>query len=85
MTNRDVIVTILSEASGKPVDEVRSISDAIFSQIPSKTKIDDELSDDAATALLSSLRSELPGVRRWLVEGGLMAEADIAAACGKMN
>ncbi len=86
MTNRDIFVQILHEASGKPSDFVSDMAESFFASLPpGSTKIDDEISDTTASELLASLRTQLPGIRQWLIEGGLMVEADIAAASGHMQ
>ncbi len=85
MTNFDIFAQIISEASGKPLDEVKQMSDVILKMAGSSGKMHEEVPEEKTQNLLTKLRGELPGVRRWLVEGGLMVEADIAAAKGKMN
>ena len=85
MTNFDVFAQIISEASGKPLEEVKSMTDVILKMAGSSGKMYETIPDEKAQEMLTKLRSELPGVRRWLVEGGLMVEADIASAKGRMN
>lgn len=85
MTYRDVMILILCEASGKPAAEIRQYTEDVFKNIPVKTKIDDIVPDDKAQELLASLRNNLPGVRRWLVEGGMLAQADMAAIKGSVH
>lgn len=85
MTNFDIFAQIISEASGRPLEEIKLMSDVIFKMAGSPKKIYEEVTDDKAQELLTKLRGELPGVRRWLIEGGLLMEADIARAKGKMN
>jgi len=75
MTNRDILVQILSEASGKPKEQVSGLVEVVYSNIP-KGKLDQELPDDKAKTLLASLRTQLPGVLRWLAEGADMARKD---------
>ena len=85
MTNFDIFAQIISEASGKPLEEVKLMTDVILEMAGSSGKMYEVVPDDRAHELLAKLRTELPGVRRWLVEGGIMMEADIASAQGKMN
>lgn len=85
MTNFDIISKIISEASGKPLEEVELMTDAIVEMAGMYGKIYEEVPEDKAQALLAQLRANLPGVKRWLVEGRLMVEADIAKAEGKMH
>jgi hypothetical protein len=85
MTNFDIFAQIISEASGKPLEEVKQMTDVIFKMAGSSGNMYEKVPDDKAQELLTKLRTELPGVQRWLVEGGLMMEADIARATGNMN
>jgi hypothetical protein len=73
VTNADIFIQILSEASGKPREEVETLADTFYQTIGSRFRLDEELSDDKAQELLKSMRQELPGIRAWLVQGGLMA------------
>lgn len=86
MTRFDIFAQIISEASGKPLEQIRQLSEIIFkiTGAPSD-KLHHGLPDNEANELLAKLRMELPGVRRWLIEGRLMMEADIAEAEGKMQ
>jgi len=86
MTRFDIFAQIISEASGKPIEQMRTMSDIIFKLSgASADKLHQELPDAEAAALLAKLRTGLPGVRRWLIEGRLMMEADIAQAEGKLQ
>ena len=85
MTNFDIFAQIISEAIDKPLEEVRLMTDVILHMAGSSGRMYENVPDEKAKKLLAKLRTELPGIRRWLIEGGLMMEADIAAAQGKMN
>ena len=80
MTNRDVFTQILSEASGRPLDEVKDLVDKLVRSMGSRHHLDEEISDDEAQAQLTQLRRELPGIRRWLVQGGIEAREIIRDA-----
>ena len=85
MTNFDVFAQIISEASGKPLEEVKSMTDVILKMAGSTGKMYETIPDDKAQELLTKLRTELPGIRQWLIAGGLMMEADLARDQGKMH
>lgn len=85
MTNFDIFAQIISEASGKPLEEVRQMADVILKLAGSSGKIHEVVSDSEAEKLLTQLRGELPGIRNWLIQGGLMAEAKIVKNSGKLN
>ena len=72
MTYFDVIAQILSEASEKPLDEARKVLVDAIEAVGTPGRFYEALSDDEARRLLHGLRSELPGIRRWLAEGRLM-------------
>jgi hypothetical protein len=77
MTNFDIFAQIISEASGKPIEEVKLMTDVILKMAGSSGKMYEAVPDNKAQELLSKLRNELSGVRRWLIEGGLMMEAKL--------
>jgi len=85
MKNIDIFAQIISEASGKPVEEVRLMTDVILKMAGSAGNMHREIPDNEAKVLLAKMRMELPGIRAWLIKGGLMMEADIAEAQGRMN
>jgi len=85
VTYEDIFCQILAEAMGKKVDDVRHMSNVIHQMVGSRGKLDQVIPDEKAHELLATLRTELPGVRRWLVEGSFLAEADIAAMRGQMH
>jgi hypothetical protein len=71
MTNKDIVVTILSELTGKGVNEVR----AKFSRLLCTPKMEQELPDDEASKLLEELRAEKAGILNWALEGLKRANA----------
>lgn len=85
MTNFDIFAQIISEASGKPIEEVNLMTDAILKLVGSPAEMYEAVPDDKAQEMLATLRTDLPGFRAWLITGGLMSEADIAAVQGKMD
>lgn len=85
MTKFDIFAKIISEASGKPLDEVRNLTDVILKMAGSSGKMYEEVPDEKAQELFANLRKDLHRVRQWLIEGGLMMEADIADSQGRMN
>lgn len=72
MKRADIFKLILSEASGKPLEDVEEMF-AIFTKTHPLPGLDVEISDQEAHQLLNELRKELPGIYNWLVQGGLMA------------
>jgi ribosomal protein L29 len=46
----------------------------------SRHHLDEEISDEEAQAQLTQLRRELPGIRQWLVQGGIEAREIIRDA-----
>lgn len=72
MKRSDIFKIILSEASGRPLDEVDDLLE-IFTRRQPLPGLDVELADQDAEQLLTDLRKELPGIYNWLVQGGLMA------------
>ena len=85
MTNFDIFAQIISEASGKPIEDVKLMTDAILELAGSPGEMYEAVPNDKAQELLAKLRMELPGIRAWLIKGGLMVEADIATVQGRMN
>jgi hypothetical protein len=83
MKYRDVFIQILSEASGRPVDQGEDMLDSLLPFLGSKHRFDDEISDQDGERLLTELRAELPGIRRWLAEGALSARQRIQDAASR--
>ena len=71
MKKSDVIKTILAEAMGAPVALVNEMYCDFTKAIPLQEP-EAELPPEKAAADLAALRSELPGIRRWLIQGGYM-------------
>jgi len=69
LTHGDILVRILSEATGKPPALIHHLLDTIRVMLPGGTRLDEVLPPDEAAELLAGLRSELPGIRAWLVRG----------------
>jgi hypothetical protein len=80
MTNADVFIQILSEASGRPPDQVQDMLDNFLRFTGASHRFDQELSDAQAEELLIQLRRELPGIRRWLAQGAFEAREIIKDA-----
>jgi hypothetical protein len=74
MKNSDIFKTILSEASGRPLDEVTEMFEAL-SRANNMKNMEQDISDNEAATLLAQLRTELPGIRQWLIQGRFMAES----------
>jgi hypothetical protein len=85
MTNFDIFAQIICEASGKPIEEVRLMTDAILKLAGSPAEMYEVVSDDKTEELLAALRADLPGLRAWLITGGLISEADLAEVQGSMD
>jgi hypothetical protein len=78
VTNKDVILQILSEASGRPLKEIEHIASDGLPFLGSTGSMGKELSDQEAADLLTRLRGMLPAVNRWLHEGGRLEAIDRA-------
>ena len=80
MTYKDIIVQILSEATGKPKKEVTALFQTIEDKFPIGCNLSDELSDDKAKILFNELWQEKAGIVKWLVDGKMMVEKNTAHA-----
>ncbi len=77
MTRRDIILQILSEATALSSKEAEALFEEMVAEgMIGSTGLDEEFSRVQAEHLLDDFREELPGIRRWLCETGLMG------ACG---
>jgi hypothetical protein len=75
MTRRDIILTVLAEASGRSVDDAVALFDAMQSEgLICISVLDEDFSPEESRRMLEEFRQELPGIRRWLCEMGLLAE-----------
>lgn len=75
MSNRDVMIQILTEVSGKP----RGFVVMVINTVPWSESFDRELSDDEAETLMGQLRQEKAGILNWLISGRQKALAKIQA------
>jgi len=80
MTNRDVFLQILSEASGYGPEIVQGYADICFKIFGINKKADHSLSPEESRKLLLELRNEIPAIRQQLITSGIMAELKLAAA-----
>lgn len=72
MTRRDIIVTVLSEVSGKPRDHFeRLLKEAERARPGEFSKYDEQLPHKEAQELLAKLRAGGPGIMAWLVRGAM--------------
>ncbi len=69
MTNKDIMVQILHEVSGKPKEFVASMFEEIAGNLPNSTKLQEEVPVDKAEELLEALRKEKAGILNWLLKG----------------
>ncbi len=78
MTNRDVMVQILHEVTGKPKKQVEKIVKALRFSLPDKChKYDQRLTPDESEKLLTELRTEKEGILAWLVNGAMKDRLDL--------
>ncbi len=73
MTRRQIVLQILSEAAATSLDEAEGLFEAMLAEeMISDSGLDEEFSAKETERLLEDFRGELPGIRRWLCEAGLM-------------
>jgi hypothetical protein len=72
MTNAEILLTVFSEATGRPRSAFEPALAATRAAFPHHG-LDDELPDDVAQALLAGLRKEKQGILNWLAEGAMIA------------
>lgn len=73
MTRRDIILQILVEASGKTSEDAEALFRAMLAEdLISNVDLTEEFADAEAGRMLADFRAELPGIRRWLCEAGLL-------------
>ncbi|MBE0596632.1 MAG: hypothetical protein IH614_05125 [Desulfuromonadales bacterium] len=76
MTRRDMILEILAEASGRPLDQVGDLFTAMLeANLISHNGLDEKFTESQARQMLDEFRGELPGIRRWLMEEGLLEKS----------
>lgn len=73
MTNREIMVQILSEVSGKSKKEISELFDIAGNKFPG-AKLNDEVPDHEAKKLMAKLREESSGILMWLTQGALEVE-----------
>lgn len=76
MTNADILNRILSEATSRPAQEVTAMTETLANMFGSQIRLGAEVSDAEAENLLAALRKELPRIRAWLANSGLIAETE---------
>jgi len=65
MKRKDVMITVLSEVSGKSKEEVeRTMPPQLLT-----AKMEEELSDEEAEKQLTELRKEKAGILNWMLAG----------------
>ncbi len=70
MTNRDVMVQILHEVTGKPKELIGDVLHDFAAAHPgSQSGFDRSISDAEAEQLLNELRKEKSGILNWLLQG----------------
>jgi hypothetical protein len=65
MKHKDVMFAVLSEISGKSVEEIRRN----FPVVLNTPQMEKELTDTEAMLLLEELRKEKVGIRKWMEDG----------------
>ena len=72
MKYRDILITVLSEVTGKPKDHW---SEALDGTHPEAAKcLDKEVPDEESIVLIDNLLAESSGILAWLVKGCLEAQ-----------
>ena len=80
MTYDEIIVQVLSEATGKQKSEVTALFETVRDRFPIGHNLSDELSNDKAEKLLNELREEKAGILKWLIDGELRIEKNTVNA-----
>jgi hypothetical protein len=70
MTYGDILIEAMAEATGETKEELTFLLGIFRKQFP-KANLDDELSDEEATALLEKLRKDKDGIRELFTSGEL--------------
>ena len=79
MTYADIIAQTLSEVTGKP----KEIFMEVLNSCPPPHRLNDEVPDGEAEAMLDQLRQEKSGILNWVIEGRRKALASIHAQAQK--
>jgi hypothetical protein len=74
MTRRDIILQILAEAAGHAsAAEAEDLLDAMVAEeLISGRDLEEAFPPAEGLRMLEDFRAELPGIRRWLFEAGLL-------------
>jgi hypothetical protein len=73
MTRRDIVLQILSEAAASSKEDAEVLLEAMIAEeMISDSGLEEEFSSKESERLIGEFRAELPGIRRWLSETGLM-------------
>lgn len=76
MTRRDIILQILSEATGRHPTETGELFEAMLANdLIGGLDLEEEFSSAEGCKMLAEFRTELAGIRRWLIEAGLLEES----------
>ena len=78
MKVRDVLEIIFAEATGQSREYVREAMAAMPEEF--RRGLEREHTDEEAERWLGKLRTELPGIRRWIEDGARSMDAKLAAA-----
>ena len=73
MTYKDILITIVSEATETPEKEIRDAMDDFLKLYPKSLKVHKEVSMEEAAQMLASLRKEKLQIKAWFTKGGFEA------------
>lgn len=68
MTYKDIIIQMLSEATGKPKNEFENVINMFKNVYPTGHKLDDQLTQEQAENLLTKLRKNRESILAWYVK-----------------
>ncbi|PLY03469.1 MAG: hypothetical protein C0623_01415 [Desulfuromonas sp.] len=73
MKNKDVIVTIICEITGRPAVEAERMAEEMLALNPATfLDLEQEISETDAAFLLNELRKRKDGIRLTLIESGMI-------------
>lgn len=76
MTRRDIILQVLAEASGRSSKGAIAIFESMIEHdLLTERGLDEEFSEAESLRMITEFRHELPGIRRWLTEEGILEES----------
>jgi hypothetical protein len=78
MTHFDVMARVLSNATGKPLDEIRQMIE-IFDRSRPSPKLREEISDAEAQEMIARMGGDKAGILNWLSQGAARAAANPTA------